>query len=161
MGGVRIGSQHGDSGERPGDRLDRSARQRLCGADQRGASRPGRNCRRGHLSRPQSAGSLLVLAGGGQPAAHRRKRRGRGKATDMSGYSRGFSIPVLALMVLAVGCGYHLGGQADLIPKNVKTIAIAGFSNGTVQYQVATILTADVVREFHSRTHYTIVTDKE
>ena len=58
-----------------------------------------------------------------------------------------------------MGCGYRLGGQADLIPKNVKTIAIPEFSNGTVRYQVATLLSADVVREFHSRTHYRIVTD--
>lgn len=59
------------------------------------------------------------------------------------------------------GCGYHVGGQGDLIPKNVKTIAIPEFSNGTVQYQVAPLITADVVREFHSRTHYTIVTDRD
>lgn len=56
-------------------------------------------------------------------------------------------------------CGYHVGGQADLIPKNIRTIAIPAFSNGTVRYQVASLLTADVTREFHSRTHYVIVTD--
>ncbi|HEX3743639.1 MAG TPA: LptE family protein [Bryobacteraceae bacterium] len=67
--------------------------------------------------------------------------------------------PLLAATILAPGCGYHIGGQGDLIPKTVKTIAIPAFSNGTVQYQVATLLTADVVREFHSRTRYTVVTD--
>ena len=66
---------------------------------------------------------------------------------------------LLAGAVLAGGCGYHLGGQADLIPKSVKTIAIPEFSNGTGRYQAATLLTAGVVREFHARTHYTIVTD--
>jgi outer membrane lipopolysaccharide assembly protein LptE/RlpB len=66
---------------------------------------------------------------------------------------------LIAGALFAAGCGYHLGGQGDLIPKNVKTIAIPEFSNGTMQYHVATLLTADVVREFHSRTHYTIVTD--
>jgi outer membrane lipopolysaccharide assembly protein LptE/RlpB len=75
----------------------------------------------------------------------------------MNRYSRSFLVVILAGAVLAVGCGYHLGGQADLIPKDVKTIAIPEFSNGTVRYQVATLLSADVVREFHSRTHYTIV----
>ena len=74
---------------------------------------------------------------------------------------KAFSLPALvALIVVGAGCGYHLGGQGDLIPKNVKTIAIPQFSNGTVQYQVANLLTADVVREFHARTHYTIVTDQ-
>jgi outer membrane lipopolysaccharide assembly protein LptE/RlpB len=71
-------------------------------------------------------------------------------------------LPATHLMMLALcmaGCGYHLGGQGDLVPKDVKTIAIPAFSNGTMQYQAATMLTADVVREFHSRTHYIIVTD--
>jgi outer membrane lipopolysaccharide assembly protein LptE/RlpB len=68
-------------------------------------------------------------------------------------------ILLLAATLLSSACGYHIGGQGDLIPKTVKTIAIPEFSNGTVQYQVAPLLTADVVREFHSRTHYTIVTD--
>ena len=67
---------------------------------------------------------------------------------------------VIAGAILAAGCGYHLGGQGDLIPKDVKTIAIPAFTNSTVQYQAANLLTADVVREFHARTHYTIVTDK-
>ena len=65
------------------------------------------------------------------------------------------------LAISIAGCGYHVGGQGDLIPKNVKTIAIPEFTNGTVQYQVAPLITADVVREFHSRTHYTIVTDRD
>jgi outer membrane lipopolysaccharide assembly protein LptE/RlpB len=66
---------------------------------------------------------------------------------------------LLAPVALLAACGYHIGGQGDLIPKTVKIIAIPEFSNGTVQYQVASLLTADVVREFHSRTKYTIVTD--
>jgi outer membrane lipopolysaccharide assembly protein LptE/RlpB len=66
---------------------------------------------------------------------------------------------ILAAAVFAAGCGYHLGGQGDLIPKSVKTIAIPTFSNGTGRYQLASLLTADIVREFHSRTHYKIVTD--
>jgi len=66
--------------------------------------------------------------------------------------------PLLAAALFAA-CGYHVGGQADLIPKNIKIIAIPVFSNGTVRYQIANMLTADVTREFHSRTHYVIVTD--
>lgn len=68
---------------------------------------------------------------------------------------------MLAIVLSSAGCGYHIGGQGDLIPKNVKTIAIPTFSNGTVQYRVANLLTADVVREFHSRTRYTIVTNQD
>ena len=66
---------------------------------------------------------------------------------------------LLAAALLSASCGYHIGGQGALIPKNVKTIAIPTLSNGTVQYHIASLLTADIVREFHSRTHYIIVTD--
>jgi outer membrane lipopolysaccharide assembly protein LptE/RlpB len=72
------------------------------------------------------------------------------------------SAPVLASVLLAsalAACGYHVGGKADLIPKTIKTIAIPAFGNGSVRYQIATLLAADVTREFHSRTHYVIVTD--
>ena len=82
------------------------------------------------------------------------------KARLQAGLPATHLLPILiAAAVLSSACGYHIGGQGDLIPKTVKTIAIPEFSNGTVQYQVAPALTADVVREFHSRTHYTIVTD--
>ena len=77
----------------------------------------------------------------------------------MKRYSRAGAGLVFAGTVFAAGCGYHLGGQADLIPKSVKTIAIPIFSNGTAYDKVASSLTADVVREFHSRTKYTIVAD--
>jgi hypothetical protein len=70
-----------------------------------------------------------------------------------------FRALILGLASLAPGCGYHLGGQGDLIPKNIKTIAIPPFANGTVRYQIASLLSADVVREFHSRTKYVIVSD--
>ena len=57
------------------------------------------------------------------------------------------------------GCGYHLAGRADLIPKDVKTIAIPAFGNVTTRYQLARLLPADITREFHARTHYGIVAD--
>ena len=65
----------------------------------------------------------------------------------------------LALALAAAGCGYHVGGHGDLIPRDVKTIAIPAFANGTVQYRLARQLPADLTREFISRTHYTIVAD--
>jgi hypothetical protein len=66
---------------------------------------------------------------------------------------------VIAAAMFAPACGYHLGGRADVIPKTIKTIAIPEFANGTVRYQIAPLLTADVTREFHARTHYGIVAD--
>ena len=66
--------------------------------------------------------------------------------------SRRSGLRAFSSLFFLASCGYHLGGKGDLIPKSVKTIAIPEFANGTVQYQVARLLTRDVVREFHSRT---------
>jgi hypothetical protein len=61
--------------------------------------------------------------------------------------------------LVAPGCGYHVSGHGDLMPKNIKTIAIPAFGNVTTRYQLARLLPADITREFISRTHYAIVTD--
>jgi len=70
-----------------------------------------------------------------------------------------FTASIAAIAVMAASCGYHLGGQAKIIPSDVKTVAIPAFNNGTVRYKVANLLGADVAREFHARTKYQIVTD--
>jgi hypothetical protein len=68
----------------------------------------------------------------------------------------------LACVILAAvgtGCGYHVGGQSDLMPKTIHTIAIQPFANATVRYKLARSLPEDITREFISRTHYALVTD--
>jgi outer membrane lipopolysaccharide assembly protein LptE/RlpB len=64
-------------------------------------------------------------------------------------------------VILSSGCGYHVAGQGDLMPKNIKTIAVPAFANITVRYQLARLLPADITREFLSRTHYVIVADPD
>jgi len=59
--------------------------------------------------------------------------------------------------VLGVGCGYHTAGRAVTIPENVRTIAIPAFVNQTQTFKIEQMLTAAVVREFVTRTHYHIV----
>ncbi len=66
----------------------------------------------------------------------------------------------LALAVLS-GCGYHISGHGDLMPKTVKTIAIRDFANTTTRYKLARTLPTDIGREFLSRTKYRIVADPE
>lgn len=60
---------------------------------------------------------------------------------------------------LLCGCGYHVGGKADLLPKKIKTIAVTSFGNVTTRYRLAERLPADISREFISRTRYRIVAD--
>ncbi len=65
----------------------------------------------------------------------------------------------LLLTFLLPGCGYHTAGHAVQLPDNVKTIAIPAFKNETLTYRIEQMLTAAVVREFTSRTHYRILND--
>ncbi|MBZ5576679.1 MAG: hypothetical protein LAP40_08995 [Acidobacteriia bacterium] len=72
-------------------------------------------------------------------------------------------IPGLVAAVCGVlagtGCGYHVAGRADLLPKNIKTIAVPAFGNLTTRYQLARLLPEDIAREFLSRTRYRVVAD--
>ncbi len=60
------------------------------------------------------------------------------------------------LCLLSAGCGYHTAGHAVQLPENIRIIAIPGFVNQTQTYKIEQVLTAAVVREFVTRTHYHI-----
>ena len=60
---------------------------------------------------------------------------------------------------VTTGCGYHAGGHAVTIPDNIQTVAIPGFVNATQTYKIEQRLTAAVVREMITRTHYHIVNE--
>jgi outer membrane lipopolysaccharide assembly protein LptE/RlpB len=70
--------------------------------------------------------------------------------------SREVALAVL-LSVFGAGCGYHTAGHAVTIPENVRTIAIPAFVNQTQTFKIEQMLTAAVVREFVTRTHYHVV----
>jgi outer membrane lipopolysaccharide assembly protein LptE/RlpB len=68
--------------------------------------------------------------------------------------------PILAgSCLLLVACGYHTAGHAVILPQSLKTIAVPAFTNNTETYKVEQMLTAAVVRELVTRTHYRIVND--
>ena len=62
------------------------------------------------------------------------------------------------VVLLLTACGYHTAGHAITLPTNVSTIAIPTFVNNTETYKIEQRLTAAVVREFTTRTHYHIMT---
>ena len=66
-------------------------------------------------------------------------------------------IPAFAL----ASCGYHVAGKADLVPKDVHTIAIQPFTNATVRYKLTDSLPQAIGREFVTRTHYQVVSDPQ
>jgi hypothetical protein len=63
------------------------------------------------------------------------------------------------LLLVSISCGYHVAGQANLLPPDIKTIAIPAFVNQTHTYQIEQRMTAAVTREFIERTHFRITPD--
>ena len=66
---------------------------------------------------------------------------------------------LLLCIVMTAGCGYHTAGHGGQLPENVKTIAIPAFVNETKTYRIEQMLTASVVREFTTRTHYHLINE--
>jgi outer membrane lipopolysaccharide assembly protein LptE/RlpB len=60
-------------------------------------------------------------------------------------------------LCMATGCGYHTAGHAVQLPQNVKTISIPTFDTQAKTYRIEQMLTAAVVHEFTTRTHYRIL----
>jgi outer membrane lipopolysaccharide assembly protein LptE/RlpB len=66
---------------------------------------------------------------------------------------------VLAVCAFTSACGYHTAGHANLLPSDLRTIAVPAFVNQTQTYKIEQTLTAAVVQEFATRTKYRITTD--
>ena len=66
---------------------------------------------------------------------------------------------VCFLAALLTGCGYHVAGNTNLLPKNIKTIAVPAFSNVTINHRLADRLATQITREFIERTKYAVVAD--
>ena len=66
-----------------------------------------------------------------------------------------------ALCVSLTGCGYHVAGHADMIPKTVKTIALPKWGNVTTRYKLTDRMPEAIAREFIARTRYKVVNDPE
>src|SRR6478609_6957673 len=65
---------------------------------------------------------------------------------------------LLAALTLA-GCGYHVAGRGDLLPKQIHTIAVPSFNNLTARTRLSDVLPRDIARELLTRTRYRIVAD--
>jgi outer membrane lipopolysaccharide assembly protein LptE/RlpB len=65
----------------------------------------------------------------------------------------------LLLLAALSGCGYHVAGTGDSLPKTIHTIAVPPINNVTIQYKLSDLLNTYISRELISRTHYKIVPD--
>ena len=64
---------------------------------------------------------------------------------------------LVSLLFFTTACGYHTAGHAVALPADVQTIAIPAFINRTQTYKIEQKLTAAVVQEMVTRTHYHIL----
>lgn len=57
------------------------------------------------------------------------------------------------------GCGYHVAGHNDALPKSVNVIAVVALENKTTSYRIEQKLTAALVHELLARTRYKVVSN--
>lgn len=80
-------------------------------------------------------------------------------------YNSAFEIHIcLALLLISVllgGCGYHVAGRSDALPKNIHVIAVPALENKTSSYRIEQRLTAATVHEFLAKTKYRVVSKPE
>ncbi len=63
------------------------------------------------------------------------------------------------LALLLSGCGYHVSGKGDLLPKTLHSICIPAFDNITTRYKLTDRLPEAITRELIARTRYRIESD--
>jgi outer membrane lipopolysaccharide assembly protein LptE/RlpB len=63
------------------------------------------------------------------------------------------------LLVGLDGCGYHVAGRVNALPKTIHTIAVPAFENKTTSYRIEQRLTAATVHELLAKTRFRVVAD--
>jgi outer membrane lipopolysaccharide assembly protein LptE/RlpB len=68
----------------------------------------------------------------------------------------------LALLTATLaGCGYHVAGRGDSLPKAIHVIAVPALENATTSYRIEQKLTSATVHEFLAATPYKVVSNPE
>ncbi len=72
--------------------------------------------------------------------------------------------PRIALVLVTAalwisGCGYHVAGRSDSLPKSIHVIAVPALENKTTSYRIEQRLTTATVHEFLAKTSYRVVPD--
>src|SRR6266487_6771011 len=100
---------------------------------------------------------MVVLGGSGQFASSGGERgKIGGETTRMS---RARSLCLLLAANTLCGCGYHVAGRSNALPKSIHVIAVPALENKTTSYRIEQRLTAATVHEFLAKTTYRVVSD--
>jgi outer membrane lipopolysaccharide assembly protein LptE/RlpB len=65
----------------------------------------------------------------------------------------------LVVGAIAGGCGYHVAGRSNSLPKSIHVIAVPALENKTTSYRIEQRLTTATVHEFLAKTSYRVVPD--
>jgi outer membrane lipopolysaccharide assembly protein LptE/RlpB len=66
---------------------------------------------------------------------------------------------VILAALASMGCGYHVAGKSNALPKSIHVIAVPALENKTTSYRIEQRLTAATVHEFLAKTTYRVVPD--
>ena len=73
--------------------------------------------------------------------------------------ARRVALLISLIALLQAGCGYHVAGHSNSLPKSVHVIAVMALENKTTSYRIEQKLTSATVHEFLARTPYKIVSN--
>src|SRR2546428_12504807 len=72
---------------------------------------------------------------------------------------RRIAIVLMSAAMWSTGCGYHVAGRSDALPKSIHVIAVPALENKTTSYRIEQRLTSATVHEFLAKTSYRVVPD--
>jgi len=72
---------------------------------------------------------------------------------------RRIALALMGAALWSAGCGYHVAGKGDSLPKSIHTIAVPALENKTTSYRIEQKLTTATVHEFLAKTSYRVVPD--
>ncbi len=68
---------------------------------------------------------------------------------------------LLGMAMFLCGCGYHVAGHSNALPKTIHVIAVPAMENKTTSYRIEQKLTAATIHEFLAKTPYHVVSDPD
>jgi outer membrane lipopolysaccharide assembly protein LptE/RlpB len=75
--------------------------------------------------------------------------------------SRALFVTLFFASAILSGCGYHVAGRSDALPKTIHVIAVPAIENKTSSYRIEQRLTAATIHEILAHTNYKAVSMPE
>src|SRR5712691_4452211 len=72
---------------------------------------------------------------------------------------RRIAFVLMSAAMWSAGCGYHVAGRNDSLPRTIHVIAVPALENKTTSCRIEQRLTAATVHEFLAKTSYRVVSD--